>query len=204
AGAPVCALLRLPAVTAEFEAEAAAQRQQVCYFAAESRLEALPRPDGRYARVLLGAQPVWRPDQLLAWVEGHASLRAQLQRARNKGVAVTEWAPEAAGRSQALQQCLRQWLATRGLPTLHFLVGPRTLEQAFDRRVFVAARAGAPVAFLVATPIPCRQGWLVEQIVRGQGACNGSSELLLVAAARALLQSGAQHLTLGLSPLARH
>lgn len=203
AGAPVCAPERLAAVAAEFEAEAAARRERVCYFAAESRLESLPRPGGPHSRVLLGAQPVWRPESLLAAVDGHPSLRAQLARARNHGVAVTEWNAATAERHPELQRCLGEWLATRGLPPLHFLVEPDTLRAVLDRRVFVAERAGAPVAYLVASPIPQRRGWLVEQIVRSRAACNGTSELLLIAATRALAGSGAEHLTLGLAPLAQ-
>jgi phosphatidylglycerol lysyltransferase len=203
AGAPVCAPERLAAVAAEFEAEAAARRERVCYFAAESRLESLPRPGGPHSRVLLGAQPVWRPERLLAAVDGHSSLRAQLARARNHGVAVTEWNAATAERHPELQRCLGEWLATRGLPPLHFLVEPDTLRAVLDRRVFVAERAGTPVAYLVASPIPQRRGWLVEQIVRSHAACNGTSELLLIAATRALAGSGAEHLTLGLAPLAQ-
>ncbi|HEX6812803.1 MAG TPA: phosphatidylglycerol lysyltransferase domain-containing protein [Planctomycetota bacterium] len=201
AGAPVCAPERLADVAAEYEADAAARRERVCYFAAESRFESLPRADGPYARVLLGAQPVWRPQQLLATIAGRASLRAQLARARNHGVQVTEWERTTAEQHPGLQRCLAEWLATRGLPPLHFLVEPDTLEQVMDRRVFVAERGGAPVAYLVASPIPRRRGWLVEQIVRGHNACNGTSELLLFAAATALARAGAEHLTLGLAPL---
>ncbi len=36
--------------------------------------------------MLLGAQPVWRPASWTTILEGKASLRAQLYRARNKGV----------------------------------------------------------------------------------------------------------------------
>jgi phosphatidylglycerol lysyltransferase len=44
----------------------------------------------------------------------------------------------------------------------------------------------------------------VEQIIRGHAAPNGTSELLLDAAMRALATDGAQYVTLGLSPLSRH
>jgi phosphatidylglycerol lysyltransferase len=204
AGAPVCAPARLGDVAAAFEADAAGCGQDVCYFAAESRLEAAPRAAGRYARVLLGAQPVWRPDRLLATIAGRASLRAQLHRARNKGVAVAEWPAARAERDADLRRCRTEWLGTRGLPPLHFLVETQTLDHVLDRRVFVATRAGRPVAYLLATPIPTRAGWLVEQVVRGAAACNGTSELLLAAAARAVADAGAELLTLGLAPLAHH
>ena len=203
AGAPVCSLPRLGAIALEFEAEAAARGERVCYFAAESRLESLPREPRPYARLLLGAQPVWRPERLVATIAQHPSLRAQIHRARNKGVAVVEW-PTDRAQDAGLRQCLAEWLATRGLPALHFLVESETLDCLLDRRLFVARRAGRPVAFLVATPIPARSGWLVEQIVRGAAACNGTSELLLDAAARALMAAGAKVVTLGLAPLSTH
>jgi phosphatidylglycerol lysyltransferase len=198
AGAPVCAAARVGAVAAEFTAAAASQRERVCWFAAESRLAAVAAGE----RVCLGAQPVWRPDALVARFAAHRSLRAQLHRARNKGVAVAEVCAASAVDDAGLQRCRREWLATRGLPTLHFLTEPRTLVAPLDRRLFVATRDGRTVAFLVAAPIPARRGWLVEQIVRGRGACNGTAELLLAAAARAFAASGAELLTLGLAPLA--
>ena len=59
------------------------------------------------------------------------------------------------------------------------------------------------VAFTVLSPVPARNGWLVEQIVRGRAAPNGTSELLLDSAVKAVAASGAAYLTLGLSPLSQ-
>ena len=84
---------------------------------------------------------------------------------------------------------------------MHFLVEPETLGQLEDRRVFVAERGDALVGFVVASPVPARRGWLVEQIIRGEGAVNGTAELLVDAAVRALAGSGASYVTLGMSPL---
>jgi phosphatidylglycerol lysyltransferase len=203
AGAPVCRPERLAQVAAEFERQSARAGRTVCYFGAEARLETLYRDDPGSARVLLGAQPVWDPARWPAIVSGNASLRAQLNRARNKGVAVSEWPAEKAESSQALRDILSQWLATRGLPPLHFLVEPETLSRLGDRRVFVATRAGTPVAFLVASPVPCRAGWLVEQFVRGSDAVNGTTQLMVDAAMRGVAASGAAYVTLGLAPLSR-
>lgn len=204
AGAPVCAAERLPDVVAEFEAACAAARMRSCYFGAEERLDSLLHDSDRHARVLLGAQPAWDPAGWPAIVRRRASLRAQLNRARNKGVRVNEVPPADAGASPALRRLLHEWLTTRGLPPLHFLVEPETLERLADRRVFVASRGGAEVAFLVASPVPRRGGWLIEQIVRGHDAVNGTSELLVDTAMRALATDGARYVTLGLSPLSQH
>lgn len=204
AGAPVCRAERLADVAAEFERDARAAGMRVCYFCAEARLRALYRDSPAHRTVCMGAQPVWRPGEWPAIIDEHASLRAQLNRARNKSVCVREWHAREAGADPRLRTLLRQWLRTRGLPSLHFLVEPQTLSRLFDRRIFVAERAGEPVAFLVASPIPARNGWLVEQMVRGAGAPNGAIELLVDAAMRALASSGAAYVTLGLAPLSRH
>jgi len=203
AGAPVCAEERLPEVVREFEADAAQADRRVCYFGGESRLEVACRKSRGHSMVLLGAQPAWSPAHWGPMLAGHSSLRAQLSRARNKGVAVQEWTAERATDHPELRECLDAWLKTRGLPTMHFLVEPATLTRLFDRRIFVAARAEKVLAFLVASPVPRRNGWLVEQIVRGPAAPNGTAELLIDAAVRAVGASGSQYVTLGLSPLSQ-
>lgn len=202
-GAPVCAPERLAAVTAEFEKDAARARERVCYFGAEARLEQLLHDSPAHARVCLGAQPVWRPGTLGKTMRGRPSLRAQLNRARNKGVRVVERDAAAARQDAALRRILHEWLATHGLPTLHFLVEPETFDRLGDRRVFVAERGGEAVAFLVLAPVPARNGWLTEQFVRGRGSPNGTVELLLAAAAAAVAADGAEYFTLGLAPLSR-
>lgn len=201
AGAPVCGASRLLDVAHQFESEAAAGGQRVCYFGAGTRLESTLRSGPRRSTVLLGAQPVWHPASWDRIVAHRASLRAQLNRARNKGVAVAEWSADRATGDVALRRCLGEWLATRGLPPLHFLVEPDTLSQLEDRRVFVASRAAEVIGYLVASPVPQRRGWLVEQIIRGRGAVNGSNELLVDAAMRSLAADGAEYVTLGLAPL---
>ncbi|MCB1036148.1 MAG: DUF2156 domain-containing protein [Acidobacteria bacterium] len=203
AGSPVCASARLGAVVERFEREAAGQRQRVCYFAADERLAAVldesrPRP-----RLYLGAQPVWDPREWPRILTRKASLRAQLHRASNKGVVVEEWSAEEARRHPELERCRQEWLATRGLPPLRFLVESKTLGRLWDRRIFVARLEGRSVGFLVATPVPRRMGYLIEQNIRGCDAPNGTTELLLDAAMRAAADGGSCFVTLGLCPLSR-
>jgi phosphatidylglycerol lysyltransferase len=202
AGAPVCSAERLAAVVEEFDADAGGRH--VCYFGAGSRLASLLVPTGQWSVASLGAQPSWAPADWPDIVARRASLRAQLNRARNKHVKVTEWDARRGASDPAVRRCLAEWLADRRLPPLHFLVEPETLGRLEDRRLFVAERDGEVVGFLLASPIPARHGWLVEQIIRGHGAPNGTAELLLDAAMRAVAADGARYLTLGLSPLSRH
>ena len=208
AGAPVCSRERLSEIVAEFEHASLKLGDKVCYFGAEARLHETLSGSLRHSRALLGAQPAWKPAQWKTIVQRHSSLRAQVNRARNKSVRVVEYAPEEAMASVDLRRVLSQWLGSRGLPPLHFLVEPATLERLVDRRIFVArheeAAAEYPVvAFAVLSPIPARNGWLVEQFPRAPRAPNGTIELLLSSAVAAIAESGAGYITLGLAPLAR-
>lgn len=204
AGAPVCARERLEDVAHEFHRSARDAGERVCYFGAGDRLHALLAASGGWSVAGLGAQPSWDPRGWPAIIDAYASLRAQLHRARNKRVRVEEWSSDAATNAPALERVLSDWLRARPLPPMHFLVEPHTLSRLGDRRVFVARRDDDVVGYLVASPVPARTGWLIEQIVRGAGAPNGTSELLIDAAMRAVAADGARYATLGLAPLSRH
>lgn len=201
AGAPICAIDRLKKVAAEFERDAESRGERVCYVCAEARLELMYENSPDYTKILIGAQPVWNPSDWAQIVATHSSLRAQLNRARNKGVIVSEWSTERAHNNPALIKCLQKWLSTKGLPPLHFLVEPNTLARLFDRRVFVAECGGEVVGFLVLSPIATRNGWLFEQFPHSPNAPNGSVELMIDAAMRALADGGYAYASLGLSPL---
>lgn len=203
AGAPVCLKERLAEVVAEFEHDAARAGLKICYFGAEARLEAHLAGSSEHSILQLGAQPAWSPALWQDRFLHHASLRAQLNRARNKAVRGKEWSAERAIGHAELHRCLREWLATRGAPAMHFLIEPQTLERLYDRRVFVAERQGRIIGFLVASPVPLRNGWLIEQIIRGSEAVNGTSELLVDMAVRAAAECGSEYITLGLSPLSK-
>lgn len=193
AGAPVCAEGRLPEVMAEFERAFT----RVAYFGAEARVLHAAERRGGYERVALGAQPIWSPASWAVALRKDRSLRAQLARARNKGVVVTE---RTSGTDPGLRRVLDQWLRSRRFPTLRFLVEPETLDLDGDRRLFVAEREGRPVGFVVMAPVPQRDGWLTEMFVRGDDAPNGTVELTLDAAIAA---SGGEYVTMGIVPLAR-
>lgn len=196
AGAPVCALDRLSTLVNEWVAQSS---DRACYFGAAGRLREMlsSRPD--YCSVVIGAQPVWNPQ---TWQpERISSLRQQFNRARNKGVIVEEWPPAKATNHPDLRSVVAEWLDGRGLPPLHFLVEPDTLDSLANRRTFVATCQGRVVAFVVLSPIPVRKGWLTEQFPRRKDAPNGTVELLLDSAARAVARDGAEYLTMGLVPL---
>jgi phosphatidylglycerol lysyltransferase len=123
----------------------------------------------------------------------------------NKGVTVRRWDWPSPAQFVALDEVLRAWLASRPLPTLHFLTGADALGAGVaDRLLFAAERNGELVAFLLASPIPQRHGYLVEQVIRRPEAPNGTAELLIDAAMRQMADDGCTYVTLGLVALAQH
>src|SRR5690606_21497215 len=124
-----------------------------------------------------------------------ASLRAQRNRALNKGVRVEEVEP-ARERAPELRACHAAWLGTKRLPRLHFvahadlaIAGDGPLA---DHRLFVASSAADQdqvLGYLTLAPVPRRRGWLVEKIVRHPRAPNGTAELLVDQALRSVALS---------------
>lgn len=201
AGAPVCDKARLADVAAEFEKDAANKGQHVCYFGAESRLETIYSRSNEHTKFLLGAQPSWYPNNWAEIIARHKSLRAQLNRARNKGVTISEWSTESGCENPSLLRVLHEWLGSKGLPPLHFTVESDTLSRLENRRVFVAESPNGVVGFIVLSPIAKRNGWLFEQFPHSPGAPNGTVELMIDSAMRSLAADGYKYATLGLSPL---
>lgn len=200
-GAPVCENDRLRNVAAAFESEAGEAGEGVCYFGAEERLESVYSGSADHTRFLLGAQPSWNLNNWANLVVGHRSLRAQLNRAKNKGLTVSEWSLERADRNPELEKCLQDWLASKGLPPLHFMIESDTLARLEGRRVFVAEREGQVQGFVVLSPVSGRNGWLFEQFPHRPGAPNGTVESMIDTAMRTLATDGYEYATLGLSPL---
>jgi phosphatidylglycerol lysyltransferase len=204
AGAPVCSLERLPEVVKEWEDDCLRSGHRVCYFGAEGRMVNLLKDHRGYATVCLGAQPNWDPQGWASTFDGNRTLRAQRNRAKHKGLVISEWTEQEVREHQELHRCLEYWLENRGLPPMHFLVEPEALGFVGHRRVFVAEKYGTPVGFLVLCPVPERKGWLTEQFPRGFDAPNGTVESLMDFAIRAVANSGAEYVTMGIVPLSPH
>lgn len=206
AGAPVCAPSALSETAHVFEHDAEDRAgARVCYFGAMERSRHAIGGDGQHAVIAIGAQPVWDPHGWDDRIRRRSSLRAQLNRARNKGVSVIVPSVRPVPYRAQLQQCLAHWLDNRPLPPMHFLVEPDTLGGVLeDRQLYVAMREGHVVGFLVASPVPLRNGFLIEQIARGANCPNGTAELLIDAAMRDLAARGVTYVTQGLVALSTH
>jgi phosphatidylglycerol lysyltransferase len=203
AGEPVCARGNLAAAVAGFEAFARARSCSVCYVCASEPIRQLLGGSPAHSVVTIGAQPVWNPATWPQIVRSRRSLRAQLSRSLNKGVLIESLTPEEGCRNGEIRRTLLEWLETRRLPPMHFLVEPEVLSgMVDDRLLLVARRENRIVAFLVASPVTARNGFLIEELARSPRAPNGTSELLIDAAMHRFAEAGCTYATMGLVALA--
>lgn len=201
AGAPICHPLRIPAVTEEFEADATRTRESVCYFHVGPRFAKAIEVSPRHSIASIGALPYWNPTRWDSIMKSNASLRYQISRARRKGIEVTEMAATDAAESQELRDIRQQWLSSKHLPPLHFLIEPDIFGRLTDRRLFIAVRNQRIIAYLLCSPMPNRQGWLFEQWAHDAHSPLGTSELLVHSAMSTFAKEKFREVTMGLVPL---
>lgn len=156
-----------------------------------------------FGAIPLGEQPVFAPSR---WLDGPARgrrMREQLRRARAKGVRVRSIGPDALRAGTPLRAevdaLAADWLRGRPMEPMGFLVALELFHVPCEHRYLAAERAGRLIAFLSAVPVPAREGWLVESVVRAPDAPNGTSETLFAALCAEV--SGSQIVSLGLAPL---
>jgi len=207
AGAPIAAESSLGPVATAFVAAARVAGRRVCFFATERRFASVPG----FRHLSIGEQPVWEPSRWSETLRATPSLREQLRRARAKGVSVSqvsarELADPHAPLRLEIEALIASWQRSKAMPPMGFLVHVEPFAFADERQVFVA-RLGVDadarvVGLAAAIPVYARQGWFLEDLIRGPGAPNGTTELLVDAVMVAVARLGSAYLTLGLSPLA--
>lgn len=207
-GAPVAPEARLAEVAAQFCMAAREAGRRPSFFGCEQRFATAMATSAHTLQV--GVQPVWAPAQ---WSEtlasaGAASLRYQLKRARGKGVSIrrvtaAEVADPAGPLRAAIEALGAEWLASRRMAPMGFLVALEPIAFGSERVMLVAERAGGEiVGFLSAAPVYARRRLFVEHLLRARTAPNGTNELLFDAVTRVALERGDAAVTLGLAPLA--
>jgi phosphatidylglycerol lysyltransferase len=201
-GGPIASRENRAEVAERFVRAAAARGRRASFFGCDD-------VDGfgeRFARVALGEQPIFRPAEWGATLSTHRRLREQLRRARKKGVVVRHVRPEELAEGSAIRTAVddlaREWLRSRPMEPMGFLVTLSLYEEPSMHRYYIAERGGVMLAFMSLVPIGAEKGWLVEDVVRGRHAPNGTTELLFDQAMRDAAEDGSPIVTWGLAPLA--
>lgn len=201
AGGPICRPSIIREVAAEFEEDAARHREKVCYFHVGPRFAGMMGGSNRHSIASIGSLPYWNPMDWRSVLASDASLRYQISRARRKGVVAEEIPAPLAADNEDMRAVRQQWLDSKHLPPLHFLIEPDIFNHLADRRLFVGRRDGRIISYLLCTPMPNRNGWLLEQWARSRTAPLGTGELLVHHAMSTFGEEGFREVTMGLVPL---
>ena len=130
--------------------------------------------------------------------------RAGVNQARRAGVRVAE-VVEIDQRLVRETACLcKSWLATRRSALRFEWLLTVDLFLHKERKKYFTARDASQrlVGFLAASPIPAREGWYLEDILRSKDAPNGTADLLVVEVLGSLKRDGAKIATLGTALMA--
>jgi phosphatidylglycerol lysyltransferase len=101
--------------------------------------------------------------------------------------------------------CLcKSWLTTRRSAIRFEWLFTVDLFQHKEKKKYFTARDadGKLVGFLAASPIPARDGWYLEDVLRSKDAPNGTTDLLVVEVLDLLKRGGAKLATLGTTLMA--
>jgi phosphatidylglycerol lysyltransferase len=130
--------------------------------------------------------------------------RAGVNQARRAGVYVTQ-VVEVDQKLVRETACLcKSWLTTRRSAIRFEWLFTVDLFQHKEQKQYFTARDvnGKLVGFLAASPIPARNGWYLEDVLRSKNAPNGTTDLLVVEVLDSLKRSGARLATLGTTLMA--
>ena len=145
--------------------------------------------------------PEWKPTGDRA-----KKVRAGVNQARGAGLSVKSFNPDSemnfALRKEIDQLCA-DWIESREIDALGWLLELNPFKFSEQKRYFLAHNAeGKLEGMLACSPIPARNGWYLEDLIRSSNSERGVSELLVVEALKQLAAEGAELATLGTSPLA--
>ena len=201
-GDPIASDENLAKVSACFLQEAHAEGRVVGFMPATAQFAKQSKLLGLRA-IEIGSAPYF---DLATWAprgDRAKKARAGVNQARRAGVRVTEIVDinERLVRETA---CLcKSWLTTRRSALKFEWLFKIDLFQHRDRKKYFAARAanGKLVGFVAASPIPARDGWYLEDVLRSKDAPNGTTDLLVVEVLDLLKRDGAKLATLGTAPM---
>jgi phosphatidylglycerol lysyltransferase len=132
-------------------------------------------------------------------------VRCAVHQVRRRGATVHEYLAPPLGPSNPTIECAiravaERWRVARSRRAHGQLLAMNLFDAHRPRRYFHVDFAGRLVAFLTCAPIPARNGYLFEDLVRDLDAPNGCSELLVLEALEAFRGEGIDWATLGVSP----
>ena len=208
AGPPAGPPDQIPHLVRRFVAAGHALKLKVVFFGVESTfIEQLSLAEVPHDALVIGEQADFIPADYCTEGPERRSLRAQINRVRRKGVRVHRIEPDelADAPSQLraqIERVLNTWLHSRRMSVMRFMVDLEPFTFPEHRRYYIAEQGDQAVGFLAAIPVPARDGWFLEDVIRVPNAPNGTADILIHTALEDTRTQGDAYATLGLSPLA--
>jgi lysylphosphatidylglycerol synthetase-like protein (DUF2156 family) len=204
AGEMLAADENLISATNRFLQAASRHKKIVAFLPTTEKFARLIADSSELKAVKIGASPYfalqnWNPRGNKA-----KKLRAGLSQARRSTIKVQEISEIKDCFRTEVDGLCRDWLKTRrSIIELGWLFKLSPFQNEENKRFFVARNdAGKLVGFLMASPIPARAGWYLEDVLRASDAPNGTADLLVFETMKILAAEGVQLVTLGTAPLA--
>ena len=202
AGEPLGSQEDLPEITRRF-LEYARVKKRIVAFVPSTEKFARSVTSNNVRIVKVGASPYF---DLQNWdPRGNSAkkLRLGINHGRKAGINVEEIQDITGQFRREADELVKCWAASR-LARVNFgwLFELVPFQNAKDRKYFAARNPeGKLVGLLSASPIPAREGWYLEDVLRCRYAPDGTSDLLVFEALKALAAQGAKLATLGTVPL---
>ncbi len=200
AGAPRTASDRLAALFSEFADDCARSGRRRVHFGLPAPL--LEFLHGPCASLRIGDLPVFDLGRWLMEATIPAGIRAQIRRARNRGVTVRHVSRTPTDLSPLIA-CREAWLAAKPLPPLRFMTTPYLFDPWPAEGVLIAEREGRVEGFLSSSRALFGGMLRIDAVGRRPDAVNGVPELLVSECFRRAAERGIERATLGLAPLSR-
>ncbi len=154
--------------------------------------------------ILIGTEPYFHLDRYPPSGKTWINVVPTANQLDTKGARVEEvsWADISAALREEIDKITQEWLGSRKMDPLGFLnrVEPWTLSE--HKRYFYLSFNGKILVFLVAIPTWTRKSWYFIDLIRRSEIPAGATELLTLQAMKILRNSGADAISLGVSPLA--
>jgi hypothetical protein len=145
--------------------------------------------------------PEWKPIG-----DRGKKVRSGVNQATKAGITVKHYQPvlnQNPHTRNEIEELCQQWIETREVDALGWLLELDPFKFSEHKRYFLAHGVDGRIqGMLACSPIPARNGWYLEDLIRRPDAERGVSELLVVEALKHLSAEGAEIATLGTSPLA--
>ncbi|MBI3555542.1 MAG: DUF2156 domain-containing protein [Deltaproteobacteria bacterium] len=132
-------------------------------------------------------------------------VRSARNQALAAGLTVEEWSAEEINRDHDKKHVLRQiheeWRSTRAVELSGFMNATNPFHYMQERRYFVLKSGRRVESYLVASPVPGRKGYFLEDLISRHHAPRGAGELLTLESMVRLGESGVDQASLGVVSL---